>query len=313
MLRFFRRGWPVAGALAIASVCGALACTSTGNTTVTPITGIVVRAETLTAGRGCGTAATQVYKYAVVVFSADPGAVDPNDPASYDQPVVGNVFDCFGDGAFVNLDTSRGSSFRLEVYAYDKDAFDASASAIQAAGADVAALRATSPTWTTQCSATQQQEVQALANCAPLTPGLGGVEATAPVATTITLATSTFRLADGRVATCGTGAPVPPAPDGGADAGDGGDPVDAGAVGDAGTPGEPVTFRTVRVRPRVGGTVAGATVDLACPAPYTAGVGDEPTTFTLDVGLIDALGTPLGETACTVTSRRGTTTEASCP
>ena len=55
---------PLALLLAILGVAsGPIGCGSSGSAdTLPPITGIVVRAETLTAGHGCGTSAQQVFK-----------------------------------------------------------------------------------------------------------------------------------------------------------------------------------------------------------------------------------------------------------
>ena len=65
---------------------------------MTPTTGVLVRAEQLTRGRGCGSAASNVYKYAVVVFGYASGPA--GDRASYTFPLVGNIYDCFADGEF---------------------------------------------------------------------------------------------------------------------------------------------------------------------------------------------------------------------
>src|SRR6185295_8411509 len=77
-----------------------------------------VRAETLTADHGCGAASTQLFKYVVLVFGADPNA----DLAG------ANVYDCFTDGTFVDLPPIGGkNAYRLEVFAYNKSAYDQAA------------------------------------------------------------------------------------------------------------------------------------------------------------------------------------------
>src|SRR6185369_467300 len=109
---------------------------------VNPITGIVVRAETLTTGRGCGTSPTNVFKYAVVVFGFSGNGASPADRASYTTPVTANVFECFTDGAFIELTPVQGiSTFRLEVYAYNQPAYAAGRSTIDVAGVDTNALK----------------------------------------------------------------------------------------------------------------------------------------------------------------------------
>jgi hypothetical protein len=310
--------------VALASVLGgAFACSGSTSTGLRPTTGILIRAETLTTGRGCGREPTNLYKFAVVVFGYKSG--DELDPASYQTPVTANVFDCFTDGAFIDLAPVQDNPrFRLEVYAYNEQSYTPARDVIESAGTNTTQLRATSPTWTTECTALQRRDVQTLALCSPLAPGLsglGGVVAT----TRIALDTTSFRLADGRIATCGAAGDAgssdaggleleagPPDADvsdasdeAGADAPDAGDagPVDAGAA---------VTFTTARVRWR-SGAVVGPTIDVRCPAPYTADVAAGPARYQVDVGLLDESGAPIGQTVCSVTTQTGATSSAVCP
>lgn len=342
--RAVRAVLPLAGAVA-ALVAGAGACDSSTSTAIVPTTGIVLRAETLTAGRGCGTGPTQLSKYAVVVFGIDAAAVGTaaeGELASYRVPVTSAVFDCYADGVFVSLPSTRGNStFRLEVYAYNSSDFAAAEALVDriATTPDATVLRQdgapaeqqTPPTWTTVCTATQQQEIRALASCSDLAPGLAGIGGAAG-ATTITLATGgPFVLPNGRIASCASGALADAGSDAAAFA-DGDSGADAGAdasseVGDAATDGAaeagsaldagaPVTFTTVRVRPRVGATIVGPTVELACPAPYAAEVSAEPASYTLDVALFDSAGNlvdPSAQTICSVTSKTGRSSAAVCP
>jgi len=299
---------------------GLAACSGSSSTAAPPTTGILIRAETLTAGYGCGRDPTQLFKYAVVVFGYG-GSGDQGSRASFTQPVTSNVFDCYTDGAFISLPPQSGSSsFRLEVYAYNEPAFGAERAKIESAGTNTTpetGLRGTTPTWTTECTATQQEDVQALASCDPLSPGLSGLGGGAG-ATRITLATARFNVGDGGVATCGPG---PTSDDGGLDGGDGGgadasdETGDASAEAAAPEPGGPVRFTTVRIRPRINATIAGPTVDLACPAAYLANVAPEPIRYELDVALLDQAGNLVegGQTVCTVTSVPGTTSSAVCP
>ncbi len=310
----------VIAVLTLLVASGLAACSGSSSTALPPTTGILIRAETLTAGHGCGRDPTQLFKYAVVVFGYG-GTGDPAARSSYTEAVTSNVFDCFSDGAFISLDPKNGSfTFRLEVYAFNEPAYAAARTTIDTAGTDTTGLRGTSPTWTTECSATQQADVQALASCLPLAPGLSGLGGTAG-ATRITLATARFNLPNGAVASCG---PDPASPDGGdgLDGGDGGngsgpDASDGDASSDASAPeaGAPVHFTTVRVRPRVNATVAGPSVDLACPAAYLADVAPEPVRYELDVALLDGKGNLVtnGQTVCTVTSVPGATSSAVCP
>src|SRR5690606_24201914 len=140
-------------------------------------------------------------------------------------PVTAGIYDCFADGTFVELPQTGGSfTFRLDVFVYNEASYAAARAAIEGAGTNGDALRATQPTWTTVCTATQQRDVQTLAVCDPLFSGL------AP--SSIILRTGEFPRADGGVSVCSR-----TAADGGADAGDAGDSGldDAGDAGaDAG-------------------------------------------------------------------------------
>lgn len=322
MLSFFRplglrRAWLFGLFASILSlVMGAIACSGSSTTTVFTTTGVLIRAETLTTGRGCGRDPANVFKYAVFVWGY--GSGDPNLFESYTQLQTSNLFDCFTDGAFIELPAVNGSqSYRLDVYAYNEPAYTAAKAAIDSAGDNPSLLEATtSPTWTTTCTATQQSDVQSLAVCDPLAPGLGGLgKAVRP--TTVRLSTKTFHLTSGRVATCGVGA------DAGVDAGpdaDAGTPTDAGADGslvdggvtDAGGSGSEVSFATVRVRLRSGNLVFPAT-DVPCPSDYVAEVSGEPARYEVDVGVILSTGEAGGETACGVTTQPGQEAVVLCP
>ncbi|MBX3223685.1 MAG: hypothetical protein KF795_24445 [Labilithrix sp.] len=317
-------------ALATALVAGAVACSGSSSTSLPPTTGILIRAETLTAGRGCGQDATQLFKYVVVVYQYSGG--DPNVRGSYDSVVTSNVFDCYTDGAFISLPTvGDNASFRLEVFAYNRPSYDLTPTNIEAAAVlgrartpeDRARLATfagelreqTAPTWTTECTATQQEKVQALASCDPLAPGLEGLGGGA-VATKISLNTGRFELPDGRVAVCAT---PPEDSDAGADSEDAGADADVADASEADASdvdaGPPVTFARVRVRARIGALVVADAV-VGCPAPFVTEVVAEPVRYQLDVGLLDSAGVlvdPGAQTTCTVTSRTGSTTSAVCP
>jgi hypothetical protein len=305
---------------------GIVACSGTSSTTQPPTTGILIRAETVSAGHGCGKGGAQLFKYAVVVFQyGEPNgapAGDPRERTSYRAPLTGNVFDCYTDAQFIQLRPSSGNtSFRLEVFAFNEPAYAASRAAIDGVSTNPASdLRSTSPTWTTECTATQQQNVLSLANCEPLKSGLAGLGGAAGGAK-ISLATARFNLADGRVATCAT-APSEDAGTGLDDAGLDADIADGAsdAGNDANGPlvdaGPSVLFTTVRVRPRLEETVVGAPTDVPCPNAYVLDVGPDPAQYELDVALLDANGQLVGpgaETVCKVTSQSGTTSSAVCP
>jgi len=184
--------WLVLGAgLGLGPVgCGS----STTTESVPPLTGIAVRAETLTAGRGCGRGATQVFKYAVAVRGKF---------GNPDQVLASSVYDCFADGSFIDLPAAAPgttSEYDLTVHVYNEAAYRAAGgdAAVRAA-VESAAPPTTNPTWTTTCGAIQIQFVQALAVCQPLAVGAGG---TTPAPAAVVLATSTFPGGEAGTLTC---------------------------------------------------------------------------------------------------------------
>ena len=308
---------------------GMMACSTTSDTTTTPTTGILIRSETLTAGRGCGSEPSQLYKYVAVVYGFD--------GTGFERPVTSNIFDCYTDGAFLSLTPAPdgNSTFRLEVFAYNFEAYSASSATLDGTNirsianspADLSDLRKGAkapPTWTTVCYATQLTEAEALASCSPLGLGLNGLGTTLGP-TTITLATTTFHLPDGRTAACAnvaTDGGVEAGADAGEDAGadDGGadasdaDVIDAGTAdaGDAGA----LRFANVRVRTRVGADIVADTI-VACPTVYSVDVpATPPTSYDLDVGLLDSANNLIDSAAilaCAAASTPGASSSAICP
>jgi hypothetical protein len=175
----------MAAAMLVGMACGS----TTPGDAVQPLTGVTLRAEALTAGRGCGTGDTQLFKYAVVV----------QGPSGY---LASNLYDCFADGTFVSLPQILATEeYRLNVFAYSRAAFTAAGDdaigiilrrmnanrALLAADAggqaerkaiedDLQLLRTTNPTYSTNCKASQLSFVQTLAVCQPVKAGLGGLK-----------------------------------------------------------------------------------------------------------------------------------------
>lgn len=297
---------------------------TTSGTASTVITGVSVRAETLTAGRGCGTEPSQVFKYTAVVLGS-------NAEAGGEVPLAVATYDCFTDATFVNLPAVDGRyDYRLEVFLYERSAFEAQAATLArpALTSDTpAVLRGTSPTWTTNCTATQYANVQSLAACVPVQEGLagldpeGGTVAPAPDAGTavIRLDTAQFASASGAAYTCsaladaGTDAQTDAgeasdAGDAEVDAGD----AEAGPV-DAGAPAR--TYDLVRVRARLGTVILAEAQDIACPSSFVLpDATPKGAVLTLDVGLSRS-GEPLfgGQpTTCTAVATPGQTTTPVC-
>lgn len=176
------------------------ACGSAGaSDTLPPITGVIVRAESLTTGRGCGRGPEQVFKYAAVLLGK-------SSATTFDRFIAGNVYDCFADGLFVDLPASGGSfDYKVQIYAYNEAAFTSAGAASLAAKAQtVTDLKTTNPTFTTTCNAVQIDLVQTLAVCKPLSLGTGGIDTTpVPTATAqVVLSTESFAGPDGGVLRC---------------------------------------------------------------------------------------------------------------
>lgn len=183
----------VASAASFAAAEALLACAATTVApTISPVTGIIIRSEQLVVGKGCGLGATQIFKYAAIVLNGD------------DVAVAGATYDCFADGTFVNLAATDGGSFSFKVViaAFNSAAYRAQSSAIEVAAnrADIALLAKLKATWTTDCVASQQQDIEVLAVCGPLTvPAAGPMQSNA----SIQLLTESFVGADGGLAKCG--------------------------------------------------------------------------------------------------------------
>lgn len=266
---------------------GASACSSgTTTTAVLPITGVTVRAEAVTRGRGCGPGATEIFKYVVVAFGRN-----PNNTASYDQFLAGNVYDCFLDAQFAQLPASGGTTdYQLRIYAYNQAAFLAAGDArVRAAAGNPADLPATNPTLSTTCVAQQIQDVQTLAVCQPLAAGASGASGAGTAGTTVpaasvVLSAASFPSADGGVLTC-----------------DG-------------------QYTTIRYRSGIG-TALGAVTESRCnrltdkglePLTITISPAVAPASYVIEVALLRADGTLLGQTTCGADTSPGLTSSAVC-
>jgi hypothetical protein len=181
---------------AVLSGVGVIAYGCTGSTTgITPITGIVVRADTLIQGHGCGTedaGPSDIYEYVAIVSEID--------EASADQVyIAGGAFRCYADATFVNLCASSTGSYvyGVAIVAYTQSEWTAlggdptptnptantAINALNRASYCTADAGNQSPivvdpnyptpsvpkgAYTTTCTATQQSDIEVLAVCAPL-------------------------------------------------------------------------------------------------------------------------------------------------
>jgi hypothetical protein len=165
----------------LGALAGSAACTTdTAIVGVTPVTGVLVRSNALVTGIGCGTGDAQIFEYVAVVTRKDaPDAAVPDLPAD-GQEIWSGAYPCYADAVFVNLPFSVGSStttFDVKVFGYSKAAFDASTLEATVSGIGSHANETTrtsitalagAATWTTDCQATQQPNVEVLADCQPL-------------------------------------------------------------------------------------------------------------------------------------------------
>ncbi|MDB5218099.1 MAG: hypothetical protein JWO86_6026 [Myxococcaceae bacterium] len=270
----------------LASAAAPLACGSSATTAIlAPITGITVRAEDVTVGLGCGPGNSQIFRYAVIVFGRNPANL-----TAFDTYLAGQIYDCFSDGLLVNLPASAGSTdYHLQVYAYSAASYQAATDAkIRAAVLNPATLPATNPTFSTTCTATEIPEVQSLAVCEPLVVGAGAVGVTPPPAT-IDLAAKSFAIGDGGTATCD------------------------------------VDYTTVRYRatPSVSGApgMAGDITNVPCShltangvEPVTIAISPAvaPASYLIEVALLRADGSALGQTTCSADTSPGLTSSAVC-
>jgi hypothetical protein len=151
---------------AVLALATALVTACSGDSTTVAsatATSIVVRADALVAGRGCGKGADQIFKYVATV--------DP--PSDSTQVPLSEIYDCFADATFVGLAPSATNRpFGLHIHGFNAADFTKNEGAIRAAVAQVAsnetgALTSLNglATWRTDCSATQQTSVTVLAIC----------------------------------------------------------------------------------------------------------------------------------------------------
>lgn len=271
----------LAASAALAAAAAAAACGATATATgVTPITGIVIRSESLVRGFGCGTAPHQVRKYVAAVASDDA-------KSAY---LYGNVFDCFADGVFstIPLPVSGNPSFTVLILALNADDYaaqranvDAIVGAPQGDPTNPVPVGRVTPTWSTTCHATQQANIAVLAVCDPLaSPGAGagdaGADADADAApsTRIQLETASFPRAEGGSFVCGT------------------------------------DYTTVRALFDQFPMQTGA---ITCPAPLVIDPAKPNVTYHLDVSLTKGIATVGLATGCTATTVQGQTTVPTCP
>lgn len=247
---------------------GAPACSGTTSSTTTAVEpAIVLRGTDLTRGLGCGTGATQVFKYAAVLSQSG-------------TPLAGGVYDCFADAAFVKPAVLFDSEVTVEVFLFTEAAFRAKSDAITSARSNKIQLAASSPTWTSQCTAVYRPDVLSYASCER-------ADASAQTASVVVQLGAFAR--EGGTASCGV------------------DYASARAswrVTSTPAPAE----------------ASGKLAAEACAAGADGGSGGRlvlspaaaPATYELDLELLSGAGAVLGTTTCRATTSPGLTSTAVC-
>lgn len=148
----------IGGAVGIAALDGCSSSTDAGSSSYSPITSIIVRAESARGGKSCGEGSDEVFKYAAVLRKPD-GSV-----------VSGALYDCFTDAAFrdppfeVPVDyLQAGPTFKIDVFAFNKETVVATGEAALRDAARVGSSLLGAATVT--CLAAPRAEVEVVAVC----------------------------------------------------------------------------------------------------------------------------------------------------
>lgn len=306
----------------------------------TPVTGVIVRAESFRSGLGCGTDATEMATYAVFV----------RDAARADGIVVAaGVYPCFSDATFVRLrseddPTSTAGRFAFDVIAFnalaashpdnaavlgdipnrallrttDEGNVDDLRAALRERSERLQAARAAlKPTWVTRCEAQQRGDIQVLADCTiqKLTVASGAAQ--------VVLQTKSLVRGESARPDAGTIDSGGPDAAGDADAGDAnasetgaGDAatIDATtAEGGAGAPEKALTcadYTRARVQYRAGRTTGAQ--DVLCEQSWVVDPAIAPAAYTFVIELQSPGGAILGKATCRASTSPGLVTEAAC-
>jgi hypothetical protein len=181
-----------------AAIVAVPACSNVDAGGVTPITGVLVLGDTLTAGHGCGTGDDQVFAYATIISIPTNLGLPASLAGTY---VTGGTNTCFTNATFVDVCTYNGgdSAYELSIYAFNQKEWNATlepdggstvtetinkansrnpplitsttSSCAQAELASITqALVKPGASWTTTCTAAEQLNAPVTAACAPLQP-----------------------------------------------------------------------------------------------------------------------------------------------
>ena len=170
------------------------ACSNSDAGGITPLTGILVLADTLTTGHGCGTGPDEIFEYATIV------SIPENSGLFSGAYVTGGTTPCYTNATFDNVCTyNTNSNYNITIYAFNQaewnqtldpdggstvtdflntqnsvaaPAYDGgipSCTDILKAATVVPQVNGQAG-WTTTCTAKQQQDAPVTALCGPLEP-----------------------------------------------------------------------------------------------------------------------------------------------
>jgi hypothetical protein len=152
-------------ALAALAACDSvLSSTSTsGTTTLAPVTGLRVRASAVVDPLGCGAGPDDAYRWGGVVRAKGSSV-----------PIVAHLTECFADLVFHDLprQDAQIDSYDLALVAFTKPGWDALTEAQRAdlLAGKPEAFSGTGARWATTCTGVQEQGFRREAVCAPFQP-----------------------------------------------------------------------------------------------------------------------------------------------
>jgi hypothetical protein len=154
------------GALLAAVASITTACETGTSADQAVVTSLTIRAADVTGSIGCGRRPGEVYKYVAVGRARD-------NEGNLGNAEFGGLFDCFADATFVAPPLRSLVTYDVTVTLYDLRGYEAQAAAIDAALANVGALRELPGSLgELTCTGTVRDNVQAFAACSAPSGGV---------------------------------------------------------------------------------------------------------------------------------------------
>lgn len=153
-----RAGLAAVAVLLVGAGASVVACETGTSADQAVVTSLTVRAADVTRSIGCGRRPGEVYKYVAVGR--------PVTENGLGNAEIGGLFDCFADATFVAPPLRPLTTYEVTVTLFDLRGYEAQAAAIDAALANVGALRELPGSLgTLTCTGTVRDNVQAFAAC----------------------------------------------------------------------------------------------------------------------------------------------------